>query len=121
MAGATAQGATFSFLSFSGTLLGISVEMPTAEVVNMTGMQDSTGTIAMVPTGDWSGGTITVDFLTFNADPQSYVKKVGGLSFSSGGYSVSRRVVCESASVSAQTGELVRGSFRFQMTDYQGT
>jgi len=121
MAGATAQGATFSFLSFSGTLTGISVEMPTAEVTNMTAASDKLGYHFVVPTGEQTGGTITVDFLTINADPWTFVKKVGNLTFSSGGYSVSRRVICESASVSAQAGELVRGSLRFLMTDYQGT
>jgi hypothetical protein len=121
MAGATAQGARFSFLSFSGTLTGISVEMPTAEVTNMTAAGDGLGYTFMVPTGEWAGGTITVDFLTWNTDPQAFVKKVGQLTFTSSGYSVSRRVICESASVSAQSGELVRGSLKFLMTDYQGT
>jgi len=121
MAGATAQGATFSFLSFSGKLLGISVEMPTAEVTNMTAAEDSLGYTFMVPTGEWAGGTITVDFLTTNADPQSFVRQVGNLTFTSAGYSVTRRVICESASVSAQAGELVRGSLKFLMTDYKGT
>jgi hypothetical protein len=131
MAGATAHGATFTFtaatstptvpLVFSGKLTGISVEMPTAEVTNMTAATDGLGYTYMVPTGEWAGGTITVDFLTFNADPQAFVRKVGNLTFTSAGYSISRRVVCESASVSAQAGELVRGSFKFLMTDYQGT
>jgi hypothetical protein len=121
MAGATAHGATFSFLTFRGTLTGISVEMPTAEVTNMTDASDGLGYTFMVPTGEWAGGTITVDFLTTTADPQTLVRKVGNLSFSSAGYTVSRRVICESASISAQAGELVRGSLKFLMTDYRGT
>jgi hypothetical protein len=121
MAGATAHGATFSFLTFSGRLTGISVEMPTAEVTNMTAATDGLGYTFMVPTGEQTGGTITVDFLTINADPWSFVKKVGDLKFTSAGYSISRRVICESASVSAQAGELVRGSLKFLMTDYRGT
>ena len=121
MAGATAHGATFAFLTFSGKLTGISVEMPTAEVTNMTAATDGLGYTFMVPTGEWAGGTITVDFLTFNSDPQTFVKKVGDLKFTSAGYTVSRRVICESASVSAQSGELVRGSLKFLMTDYRGT
>lgn len=121
MAGATAHGATFSFLTLRGKLLGISVEMPSAEVTNMTAAGDSVGYTFMVPTGEWSGGTITLDFLTWNADPWTFVAKVGDLDFTSAGYSVKRRVICESASVTAQTGELVRGSFRFVITDYKGT
>jgi hypothetical protein len=62
-----------------------------------------------------------VDFLATGVDPQTFVRKVGPLSFSSSGYGISRRVVCESASVSAQAGELVRGSLKFLITDYQGT
>jgi hypothetical protein len=120
MAGATAHGATFSFLGFSGRLTGISVEMPTAEITNMTSAGNGRGFMVMVPTGDSSGGTITVDFLTINTDPWSFVKKAGVLTFRSAGYSISRRVVCESASVSAQSGELVRGSLRFLITDYTG-
>jgi len=120
MAGATANGATFSFLGFSGTLTGISVEMPTAEVTNMTGVGAGRGYTVMVPTGEQSGGTITVDFLTINADPWAFVKLAGILTFTSPGYSISRRVICESATVSAQSGELVRGSLKFLMTDYTG-
>jgi hypothetical protein len=121
MAGVTAHGATFSFLNFSGKLVGISVEMPTAEVTNMTAAGDRLGYTFMVPTGEWAGGTITVDFLAAGIDPQTLVRRVGNLSFSSNGYSISRRVICESASIGAQAGELVRGSLKFLMTDYQGT
>lgn len=120
MAGATAQGARVSFLNFTGDVTGISVEMPTAQVTDMTAAGDGLGYSFMVPTGEWAGGTITVDFLTTNADPQSFVRKVGQLTFTSAGYSVSRRVICESASIGAQAGELVRGSLKFLMTDYQG-
>jgi hypothetical protein len=120
MAGVTAQGATFTYNSFSGKISGISVEMPTAEVTDMTAVQDGVGYSMMVPTGEWSGGTITVDFITSNQDPQAFVKTTGQLVFSSVGYSISRRVVCQSASVAAQTGEIVRGSLKFLMTDYPG-
>jgi hypothetical protein len=51
----------------------------------------------------------------------SVSEPVGSTQVTSAGYSVARRVVCESASVSAQTGELVRGSLQFLMTDYLGT
>jgi hypothetical protein len=125
MAGATAHGATFSFtatgVKLTGKLLGVSVELPTAEVTNMTAAGDSLGYTFMVPTGEQSGGTITVEFLVWDTDLWSFVKKVGDLSFTSAGYSISRRVICESASVNAQAGELVRGSARFLITDYLGT
>jgi hypothetical protein len=121
MAGATAHGATFSFQGVRFTLTGISVETPVAEVANMTSATDQLGYTFMVPTGEWAGGTITVDFLTTSVDPQTLVRRVGDLTFRSNGYSISRRVLCESASIGAQAGELVRGSLKFLMTDYQGT
>lgn len=121
MAGATAHGATFSYRGFTGKISGISVEMPTAEVTDMTAMQDGVGYSYMVPTGEWAGGTITVDFIASSQDPQLFVRTTGQLVFASSGYSISRRVICQSASVAAQSGEIVRGSFKFLITDYQGS
>jgi hypothetical protein len=117
MAGFTAQGATFTYLGFSGKVSGISVETPTAEVADMTSMSDAVGYSMMVPTGEWSGGTITVDFISSGQDPQAFVKTKGQLSFASDRFGLSRRVVCQSASVSAQVGEIVRGSITFLITD----
>jgi hypothetical protein len=121
MAGVTAHGATFTFSGFSGKVSGISIETPTAEVTDMAGVGDGRGLQVLVPTGGLTGGTITVDFLTSGGDPQRLVRSVGQLTFASEGYSMSRRVLCESASVTAQAGELVRGSLRFRITDYMGT
>jgi hypothetical protein len=120
MAGFTAHGARVTFLGFAGDVTGISVETPKAQVTDMTAVGDGLGHNVMVPTGEWSGGTITVDFLTVNFDPQAFVKLTGQLTFASPGYTVSRRVICESASIGAQAGELVRGSLKFLMTDYTG-
>jgi hypothetical protein len=117
MAGFTAQGSTFTYLGFSGKVSGISVEAPTAEVADMTSMFDAVGYSMMVPTGEWSGGTITVDFISSGQDPQVFVKTKGQLTFASDRFSLSRRVVCQSASVSAQVGEIVRGSIKFLITD----
>lgn len=121
MAGFTAQGATFTYSGFSGKVSGISVESPTAEVTDMTAMQNAVGYSVMVPTGEWAGGTITVDFISDGKDPQSLVKTTGQLVFSSAGLSITRRVVCQSASIAAQVGEIVRGSLRFLITDYTGS
>ena len=121
MAGVTAHGALFYYNGFRGSVSGISIETPSAEVTDMAGTSDASGVQKLVPTGGLTGGTITVDFLTSSGDPQSLVRSVGNLSFSSPGYSVARRVLCESASVTAQAGELVKGSIRFRITDYMGT
>lgn len=122
MAGVTAHGGTFFFGGFSGSVVGVSVETPTAEIADMSGIADAKGRTVLVPTGDWSGGTITVDYLRArnSIDPQGLVRGVGSLTFTSPGFSVSRRVICESASSEARAGELVRGSLRFRVTDYMG-
>lgn len=113
--------ATFSYGSFSGYVTGLQVEHPTAETVNMTGTSDPVGTFRLVPTGEKRGGSITVDFMhngTF--DVATLIGTYGSLTFSSTAYSVSKSVICETASMEARTGEVVRGTLKFLMTDYTG-
>ena len=123
---ATGQGATFSFAgsrgSFSGGVTKVSVDTPTAEVVDATGLYDPSDVAVMVPTGAWRGGAITVEFVgsTANASVQSIVRGVGNLSFSSQGFQVSRRVILESGSEYVAAGDVVRGTMRFVMTDWYG-
>jgi hypothetical protein len=123
MAGVTAQGGAFTFNGVSAYITGLSVETPTAEVVDMTAHNAAAGQMVMVPTGHWSGGSVTVDYIhaAGGTDPLSIVRTVGTLSFSSGGYSVSRRAILESATTSARVGDLVRGTLKFRVTDYAGT
>ena len=128
MAGFTAQGAVFTWTGtppFTGKVTGISVETPTAVVADMTAVGDQAGYMVMVPTGDWVGGTIAVDFVSFG-DPQGIVRQTGVLTLttaapagSTPALSISRRALCQSASVAAQVGEIVRGSLKFLMTDYK--
>ena len=121
MAGVSAQGATFTFKGVQAIVSGISVETPAAEVVDMASAADPVGTIGMVPTGEWSGGTISVDYIhagPLQTDPQSVVRQVGQLAFVSPGYSVVRNAILESATTEARTGEIVRGTLRFRITDY---
>lgn len=87
----------------------------------MTSGGDTNGTLRLVPTGDWSGGTVSVDYIhagSSQADPNSIVRKVGQLVFRSPGYSVTRQAILESATTEARTGEIVRGTMRFRITDY---
>ena len=76
--------------------------------------------IVLVPTGAWTGGTITVDYLhpAGSFEPQALVRQVGTATFSSAGYSVSKNVVLESASHGVQVGDIVKGTLKFRMTDY---
>jgi hypothetical protein len=125
--GLSAQGATFTFAgslgSFQGSVVGINVETPVAEVVDMTSPTDPLGHVYLVPTGGWSGGSVSLDFLATPAtgDVAAIVRGVGQLTFSSPTWSVSKRAILESANTEARVGELVRGSATFRLTDYEGT
>lgn len=122
MAGVSAHGATFTFQGFQGAITGISVQTPEAEVVDMTAASDDADKIILVPTGGWSGGSISVDYIkTSGTDPQKLVKKVGSLAFASAGLSVTRTVILQSASMEARVGSLVSGTLNFVVTDYQGS
>lgn len=124
MAGVTAHGATFTFATTAGSLgaklVGISVEAPTAEVTDMTSMTDSNDLSVIAPTGAWTGGAITADFVELVGDPTPHIRKSGILAFASQGYTLNRRCILETASVEARAGEIVRGSLRFRVTDYAG-
>jgi hypothetical protein len=117
MAGFTAQGATFTFNNVRATVVSVQVEEPTAEVVDMTGMFDNTGHQILVPTGAFSGGTVTVEFIG-QATPAT-IGTIGPLSFAnSTGVNLTRRCILENASIEARTGDLVRGTMKFRLTDY---
>jgi hypothetical protein len=113
----TAHGATFTFNGFRADVTGLSVQTPTAEIADMTGVGNSAGQMVLVPTGDWSGGQVTVECLGAS-DPQALVRSRGVATFSSPKLTVTRRVICESASVEARSGELVRCTLNLRITDY---
>lgn len=126
MAAVLGAGATFSFSCTRGTLSGgltrITVETPSAEIVDVTGYLDSTDATVLVPTGAWKGGSISAEVIVgVGVNLQSLVRGVGTLTFSTTGYSVSRRVIFESASESVAAGDIVRASLKFVMTDYTGS
>jgi len=108
-------------VSFNGSAIGsvvsIQVETPTAEIVDMTGMFDAANLIVAVPTGAYTGGSITIDYLA-DTLPNATLGTVGQIVFSSSALTVSRRGILESATVEARTGELVRGTMKFRLTDY---
>jgi hypothetical protein len=123
---ATGHGATFTFTSNRGTIRGgvtkLSVDAPTAEVVDATGLYDGGDVAVMVPTGAWRGGVITIEFVAGKDIPgvQTVVRGVGQLTFASTGINVSRRVILESGSEYVSVGDVVRGTLRFVMTDWTG-
>lgn len=88
----------------------------------MTSVTDLPGASVLVPTGEWSGANISVDFIvTSSSDIAQAVRGVGPLTFASQRWNVVARAILESANVEARVGEVVRGSARFRVTDYQGT
>lgn len=123
----TGQGATFSFTSNRGTYSGgvtkISVESPEAEIVDVTGLYDPAGRSILIPTGSLRGGSIDIEYVAVSNAAASVTALVGGfgqLSFNSPGFSVSRQAILESGSSSVSSGDVVRGSMRFRVTDYYG-
>lgn len=113
--------ATFTYSGFSGYVTGIAVEEPSAEIVDMTGINHPVGTLLRVPTGEKKGGAITLDFLhNGTLNPATLIGTHGTLTFSSSAYSVSRSVIVETASMEARVGEIVRGTIKFVLTDYTG-
>lgn len=124
--GVTAQGATFTFAGrrgqFSANVTSLSVSSPQAEVVDMTGPDDAVGHGVMVPTGDWSGGSIDVEYIATAGgfSPDGFVCDVGTLTFASSGLIVTKQAILVSAQRQASVGELVRGSLKFALTDYAG-
>lgn len=126
MAGFAAQGATFTFSgslgSFQGAIVGINVETPVAEVVDMTSPEDPSGHNVLVPTGEWSGGRISLDFIatTATGNVEDIVRGIGPLTFASPKWTVTKRCILESANTEARVNELVRGQATFRITDYSG-
>jgi hypothetical protein len=120
MAGTSAQGATFTFKGSKFTITSISVEQPTAEVVDMTAWNDSADKCVLVPTGAWTGGSVSIDYLHTSsaANVTDLVRKTGTLAFSSAGFSYSRNAILESATTAATVNDLVRGTMKFRLTDY---
>ena len=111
--------ATFSFAGAIGNIIGIHVETPQAEIVDMTSFTHGVGTMLMVPTGAVAGGTVTVDYMADALLPVN-IGTVAPLTFSSSAINLSLRGILESATVEARTGEIVRGTLKFRLTDYTG-
>lgn len=125
MAGYVASGATFTFCGVKAIATRVSVEAPTAEIVDMTATDAPVNQTVLVPTGAWvgGGGTVDVEFLQSpqnGVSPLLAIGKVGLASFSGNTFSINNRAVCESASIEASVGDLVRGTMRLRFTDYSG-
>lgn len=126
MAGFSAHGATFTFACTRGQIqanvVGLSVTLPEAEVVDMTSPSDPLGYRVMVPTGDVSGGSIDVEYVASPsaAGPDGFISDYGILKFETPLMLVQKRAILVGADREARVGDLVRGTLRFTLTDYQG-
>lgn len=108
---ALSQKSTFSFGGFSYYVTGVTVEAPQPEIVDMTGASDGVTTINLVPTGAYtSPGKVTVEAFGF-ANPKSLVGTEGAAAFSTQAGSFSVQAICDSASVEAQVGQMLRIRF----------
>lgn len=122
MAGYVASGATFTFCGVRALATRVSVESPTAEIVDMTPHNGPLNQMVLVPTGAAaSGGAVEVEFLqsrNANVSPLAAVGRIGTIAFSGNVPSISVRGICENVSLEAATGDVVRGTMRFRLTDY---
>lgn len=111
----------FSFAGFTAKVVGVSVESPKAELADMTSMYNGIGQMVVVPTGDWSGGSIAIDYIAnAGAVATSLVRARDILLLSAPNMSVSFNAICESVSAESKVGDVFRGSLKFVLTDYYG-
>lgn len=117
-------GASFVFGSSAGNLtakvVGLKVETPTADIVDMSGISDGELLNIMVPTGSWRGGSISVDYIDATVDPQGFVRSVGTVTFAAKNVTVSKKAILESAARDIRVGDVIRGTLTFKLTDYAG-
>lgn len=122
--GLSASGATFTFSSDKGILtadvVSVSVETPEAQVADMTPPTVASNIQVLVPTGEYKGGAIQVEYIrkAGQADPSVFVGGVGIASFVSPGHTTSKRVYLRRASEEARVGDVVRGTLDMAWTDY---
>lgn len=121
-----AQNAYFSWNGLTALVTGVDVEAPTAEVVDMTPWDAPPGYLYLVPTGQYTGGVITVDCQhvagAFSVWESGRIGQIGPLVFTVNGddYYVARNCILLTVSDQIRVGDLVRVRMKFQVTDYQG-
>lgn len=96
----------------------VSVQAATPEVVDMTPITAPASQKLLVPTGAFTDtGTIEVEALGFG-DPAKLTGQIGSATFTTPLGSVTRNVVCESASAEGRVGDVLRLRFTLKPTDY---
>lgn len=116
-----AHTATFAFAGATYFATSVSVEAPQPEIVAMTSINDPNNANVMVPTGAYtSPGRIAVECFG-STDPKNLVGVVGQAQFTNKLATITRNVVCDSASTEGQVGSLLRLRFTLMPTDYSPT
>jgi dienelactone hydrolase len=121
--------ATFQYTcpegSFAAVLVGLQVQTPVAELVDMTPALAGKKFNAVVATGHVTGGTITADYIRTapiagagSFDPAFLIGTAGSVRFTSSAYNLNRTVLLESVGREARVGENIQGQLVFRITDY---
>ena len=109
---------TFAFRGNTYAATAVSVDAPTAEVVNMTGPSDAKDAVFVVPTGGVTApGRIAVEAFGF-ANPKDLIGKLGQATFTTPRGSFTHQAVCESAAIEGRVADLLRIRFSLLMTSY---
>jgi hypothetical protein len=112
------HNSTFSFAGTTFDVTSVSVEGPTAEIVDMTPGGAPVSHRVLVATGGYTDtGSIDVEAFGF-ADPKTFIGVAGAAVFATPLGTVTRNVICESASAEGRVGELLRLRFKLKPTDF---
>jgi hypothetical protein len=112
------HNSTFSFAGATYDVTSVSVEAPTAEIVDMTPNNAPVQQKLLVATGAYTDtGSIDVEAFGFT-DPKNLIGVAGQAVFATPLGTVTRIVICESASAEGRVGELLRLRFKLKPTDF---
>ena len=112
-----AQGTSFTFNSAKYTVTSIRAQAAQPEIVDMTPRAHplNTGPLLMA-TGAYSAPASVEVELIGNQSALAMIGTSGMLSITGPMGGISEMAICESVNVSAQVGDIVRGSARFTIT-----
>lgn len=115
------QGTSFTFNSTGYTVTSVRATAARPEVVDMSPYNHPVNTDPIVAqTGVLAApGSVDIELIGPQS-PLSMIGQLGQLVISGPVGSISKQAICEAAEVSAQVGDVVRGSARFIITSYQG-
>lgn len=114
-----AHGTTFTFKGSTFSVTSIRVQAPQAEIVDITPMAGAAGAVVMLETGEHaSPGSVEIEFIG-SGNPASMVRQRGQLVISGSAGGLTKNAICENATQDAKVSDIVRGSARFVLTDYE--